>query len=252
MAVGAPTQRLPGEPVHDRSRQRGGGALRVRLLGPFAIEDGATSVPRSEARVVALAALSGTPLTRARVATTLWPDLPEDRAAACLRAALSRLGRVLPHLLGGDSTSISLSNGVVVDAREIEDIALRVVDGDAYDGVSVHDLAAELLPGWEDDWVEVERERLRALCLQAIEVLADRFTSEGRYGRAVATVYEALRIDPLRESAARALLEIHLAQGNQVQAARYFLDFRARLRAELNIEPSDAMRALMSPLISGA
>jgi DNA-binding SARP family transcriptional activator len=66
-----------------------------------------------------------------------------------------------------------------------------------------------LFPGWYDDWVLLERERLRRLRLHALEVLADKLVREGRYGEAVQATYAAVRTEPLRESAHRAVVRVH-------------------------------------------
>lgn len=253
MAAEAPTQRAPERARRQHIGRGRAPYLRVALLGRFAVgRDGAdVSLPPAAARLVALIALRGAPVHRSRVAGTLWPELIEERAAASLRATLSRLTRACPGLLEVGPASLRLAEAVAVDARETEQLALRILDGGAYEGRSVGELAAELLPDWPDDWVQFERDRLLELCLQAIEALTEQLTHERRYGLATATIYEALRIDPLRESAVRALIEIHLAQGNRAQAVRCFLGFRARLRAELGVEPSESLRALMEPLVAG-
>lgn len=254
MAVEAPTQRAPDRARRQHIRRGDAPHLRVALLGRFAVgRDGAdVSLPPAAARLVALIALRGGAVHRSRVAATLWPELLEERAAASLRATLSRLGRACPGLLEIDPASLRLAEAVAVDAREVERLALRILDGGTCDAPSVVALAVELLPDWSDDWVQFERDRLLELCLQAIEALTERLTQERRYGLATATIYEALRIDPLRESAVRALIEIHLAQGNRAQAVRCFLGFRARLRSELGVEPSESLRALMEPLLARA
>jgi hypothetical protein len=71
----------------------------------------------------------------------------------------------------------------------------------------------ELLPGWYEDWVLVERKRLRQLRMHALEALAEKLTEAGRYGVAMPAAYAAVRADPVRESAHRAVVRVHLAEG---------------------------------------
>jgi DNA-binding SARP family transcriptional activator len=45
-------------------------------------------------------------------------------------------------------------------------------------------------------------------------------------------------VEPLRESAHRALIGAHLAEGNRVEALRQLARLRHLLREELGVEPS--------------
>jgi hypothetical protein len=60
-------------------------------------------------------------------------------------------------------------------------------------------IRGELLPGWYDDWVMFERERLRQLQLHALETMAHRLAKEHRYADAVDVALAAVRLEPLRE-----------------------------------------------------
>ncbi|HEY6203669.1 MAG TPA: bacterial transcriptional activator domain-containing protein [Candidatus Limnocylindria bacterium] len=78
----------------------------------------------------------------------------------------------------------------------------------------------ELLADWCDEWVLLERERLRQLRLHALEVLTQRLVTVGRYADAMEVALAALRSEPLRESAHRAVISVHLAEGNRSEALR--------------------------------
>jgi DNA-binding SARP family transcriptional activator len=54
--------------------------------------------------------------------------------------------------------------------------------------------------------------------------------------------------EPLRESAHRALIGAHLAEGNPGEALRQYQLFRGLLGRELGIEPSPRIRALLAGL----
>jgi DNA-binding SARP family transcriptional activator len=144
---------------------------------------------------------------------------------------------------------------VQVDVRELTCWAQRVSDPAA----NVEDLAAtqlrlrgELLPGWYDDWVLLERERLRQLRMHALEAMADRLMAAGRCGDAVQAAYVAMQAEPLRESAHRTLIRVHLAEGNLIEAVHAYESFRALLADELGVAPSQLMRDLVNGLpVSG-
>ena len=82
------------------------------------------------------------------------------------------------------------------------------------------------------------RERLRQLRLHALEAAAAQLSALGSYGLALDAALTALRADPLRESAHRAVIRVHLAEGNVAEARRAFRQCRLLLRRELHVEPS--------------
>jgi hypothetical protein len=116
----------------------------LSLLGGWRLEIGARTVevPRSIQRVIAFVALTGRP-QRELAAARLWPGCPRSRAEYNLRSALWRIHRLRPGLVTETAGRLALWSGLQVDI-------------DAPSG-SADDV---LLPGWYDDWVVVERERL--------------------------------------------------------------------------------------------
>jgi len=228
---------------------------RVELLEGFSLEfercGGRVSdgLPRGVQRLVALLGVSRRP-PRTAVAGLLWPDVPEVHAQGSLRSALWRLHKIAPGLIQTCRDTLSLADGVEVDVRELTCLARRIVDPTA----SVEDLAAarlrlrgELLPGWYDDWVLLERERLRQLRMHALEALADRLTAAGRHEEAAQVALVAIRAEPLRESAHRTLVRAHLARGDLIEAMHAHESFRTMLADELGAAPS----RLMCDLVDG-
>jgi DNA-binding SARP family transcriptional activator len=231
-------------------------AARVGLLDGFTLELGECDsdvvdlLPRGVQRLVAYLSLSRRS-ARTAIAGHLWPDVPEDHAHGSLRSALWRLQKTAPGLLHVWGDTLSLAEGVEVDVRDLIAWARRVSDSHA----GIDDLTStperlhgELLPGWYDDWVLLERERLRQLRMYALEDLAQRLADAGRYGEAVQSALAAIRAEPLRESAHRTLIRVHLAEGNLREAARAYDCFRAVLADELGVLPSRRMSELVSNL----
>ena len=105
--------------------------------------------------------------------------------------------------------------------------------------------SGELLPGWYDDWVLVDRERCRQLRMCALERVADKLTARGRHGEAVQVACAVIQEEPLRETAHRTLLRIHLADGNVAEAIRTYEWFRELLADELGLSPTAQMHSLM-------
>jgi DNA-binding SARP family transcriptional activator len=225
-------------------------AIHLKLLGGFDLSCGGERVPLPfvAQRLLAFLALHRVPLVRSHVAGTLWPDSPEQRSQASLRSTLWRINRPGYHVVDAGPTHIALAPFVDVDIHRMVSkahslIADRVASSD--DGT---DLLDDLLPDWYEDWVIWERERLRQLRLHALEALALRLMRAGRHGEAVEASQMALRDEPLRESAHRILILVHLAEGNAAEARRQFRMYERLIGSELNVEPSPDIRRLVRHL----
>jgi DNA-binding SARP family transcriptional activator len=221
----------------------------LRLLAGFGVEVGGeeVSLPGSAQRVVAFVALHERPVHRPYVAGTLWLDWPEARAAGNLRTALWRIQRHAPALVAADAHTLRLEPGVRVDLREAEAVARSELAGGS-PGIAPQSLALDLLPDSYDDWVLLERERFRQLRLRALESRCTRLTAAGRLDEALEAGLLALAGEPLRESAHRALVRLHLADGNAAEALRQFRLCRRMLLDELGVEPSQQMLELVAAL----
>jgi len=218
--------------------------MRVRLLEGFelTIDDEPREMPLSAARLVAFLALRPRPVVRSHVAGVLWGDRSEERAAACLRSAIWRVnaGRT-PRVVEAGRSRIALWGNVSVDARDAASAAhAQLVRGEP---VAPEVLSGELLPGWYDDWVIVERERLRQLCLEGLEQMAQSLLDSGRAPLAIEAALVVVAAEPLRESAHRVLVDAHLSVGNRGAALSQFQKCRALLDSELGLAPSEALVA---------
>lgn len=223
--------------------------LRLNLLGMFDLEDSgeALLLPRSVQRVVAFLAIHPHRIARSNVACALWLDCPEERSQACLRSALWRAHRIGVPLIEGDKNVLHLEPRISVDAHEMAARAHALLSGDNVSPATDVDrllFVGDLLPDWSEDWVSLERERLRQLRVHALENLAAKLTSAGEFGSAIEACYAAIEAEPLRESAHRALIRVHLAEGNRANALRQFSAYSQLLRRELGVEPSHVMQQL--------
>jgi DNA-binding SARP family transcriptional activator len=225
-------------------------ALSVALLGGFTltVDHVVVDLPVRSQRVVALVALGGR-TSRSRVAGTLWPETSENRALASLRTVIWRINRVTDGLVSTRGPALDLGPFVDVDVRRLARAGLAVLrDGSAMDRGALDPIpgSAELLPDWDDEWLLADRERLRQLRLHVLEAQAGRLSADGRYGLALETALTALRADPLRESAHRTIIGIHLAEGNVAEAHRA-LDACHRTLRHDGLEPSNAVWGLIEP-----
>lgn len=231
----------------------GEGRVCLRLLDSFDLSFGTRSVPvpLPAQRVLAFLALQEYPLLRGYVAGTLWLDASEEHAAGSLRSALWRIRRLDVRLVEASGHRLRLAPTVGVDVRDTVAWARRVLDASVE--LEAEDVAeiwrrGELLPDWYDDWVAFERERLRALRAHSLEHLCLRLAAAGRFGEATEAGLAAVREEPLRESAHRALIAVHVAEGNPASALQRYRGFASLLQRELGLRPSARMDELIDSM----
>ncbi|MGZ4590153.1 MAG: AfsR/SARP family transcriptional regulator [Actinomycetes bacterium] len=247
------TQRSPVAGVLDRTAPLGQDRpedIRLSLLGRWQLRrDGRTvPMPMSGRRLLALLALTGE-RPRLTVAGTLWPDCSEQRALGNLRSVLWRIQAMRLPLIDVDADTLALGESVVVDVHELRACANGLMDGASAGALGLLLLGEELLPGWYDDWVLLEQERIRQLRLHALERLSDRLLDDGQHTQALEAALSAIAAEPLRESARRAAIRVHLAENNVNEAVRQFVEFRRLLRQELGLAPSSGLANLMRPYL---
>jgi DNA-binding SARP family transcriptional activator len=229
-----------------------GWGVELRLLGAFDLFCGGETIvlqPTAQ-RVVAFLALKNGSVPRLRVAECLWPEKEESCALHSLRSALGRVRGVCRHrVLVATQTHLGIGPEVTVDVREHRRGVDRVLREGRADAAGFD--VVDLLPGWHDEWLLVEREDLRQRQLHALDACARRLIDSARYGEAIGTALAALRAEPLRETAHRLVIEAHLQEGNQVEARRQWQTYARLLRERLNATPSFHWRNLVEPCRSG-
>jgi DNA-binding SARP family transcriptional activator len=220
------------------------------LAGPYVTYgDERRIVPEGSKRLLAFVALRRGRVERPYAAGALWPFGDDLRAAGNLRSALWRLRRAGVDVIEADKWSLSMAPGTVVDLHQLAAWATRLIHRVAEpEDLTLQHLPADachLLPGWYDEWVVLERERVRQRVLHGLEALAQLLTEQSRYAEAIEAALGAVSDEPLRESAQRALLSVYIAQGNLVEAQRAYAKFRQLLRRELGVEPSRQITQLV-------
>jgi DNA-binding SARP family transcriptional activator len=224
--------------------------FKLRLLGGFSLSQGDDSIvlPTSSQRLIALLALCARP-ARGHVSGTLWPDISEGRAAGRLRSTLWRIQKLCRGIIICENATLALAPFVLVDVRVLRAHAEQLIHrSDMRSAESLLRATAfvELLPGWYDDWVLVERERVRQLQLHALEVVAVQLCAVGRFGESLDAALTAVRAEPLRESAHRLVASIHMREGNWAEAMRQYRIYECIIRKELGIDPSVEFRRIVA------
>jgi len=229
----------------------------LRLFDRWTLRSRHNEIPFGlrEERMLAVLALYGA-RSRRHIAGVLWPDSTDARAAGNLRAAVWHVEHAVPGLLLRERARLGLSGVVGVDVQEFLLCVRWLVGSDvARDRRDLERALTtlqrgDLLPGWYDDWVLYERSRLAQLRVRGLEILAERLISMGDTRRALEAALAAVAIEPLRESAQRALIRVHIADGNHLDAVREYRSFCTRLAAEMDVTPSEQLESLIHPLLT--
>ena len=199
-----------------------------------------------------LLAAPGGSASRAWIANELWPEAPDDAAAKHrLGTALWRIGsRFAPlrHLLRVDQDRILLCPDARfwIDALAFERRARRALARpEELDCARARRRLAralalyrgDLLASRHNDGLLLERERLRALFIDASFVLASGEARLGNWQQARVIAERLCQVEPLREDAQRLLIEAHAACGNRAVAIRQYRALERLLEAELAVAP---------------
>jgi DNA-binding SARP family transcriptional activator len=215
------------------------------LLNGFDLrqDNSSLQVPAPAQRLLAYLALQDRPVLRRAVAAALWADTGDQQASARLRSTLWRLpspgGQ---RLVEADGGRLRLAGGVDVDVR-------IVADDDRVAELDVTHLCGDVLADWAEDWVAVERERVRQLRLHRLEQLSEWARRQGRHSVALQAALAAVAVAALRESAHRQVMRVHLVEQNPSEALRQYDLVRRLLRDELGLAPSPATRALVADIL---
>ncbi|MGH6928902.1 MAG: AfsR/SARP family transcriptional regulator, partial [Dongiaceae bacterium] len=191
--------------------------LKLTLLGGFEARRATGEVvelpgQKDRALLAYLAIAAGDPHSRERLAGLLWSERGDQQARDSLKQALLRLRRSLGAGDGGvlraDRRSIALDRmAVELDVLSFERLvrdntvdalaqAASLYRGDLLEGLAVHDPAFE-------DWLLLERQRLRQLCERALVSLMVQALAVGERERAAEAARRLLLLDPLSEAAYR-------------------------------------------------
>ncbi|MGK9171295.1 bacterial transcriptional activator domain-containing protein [Inquilinus limosus] len=201
-------------------------------------------------------------LGRSAIAGRLWPEQYEHAARHCLATALWRIKCRLPKgqellVQTAGSVKLSVNRTVWIDIFAFERRArLALTSPDMLSSElqrrrlarALQLYRGSLLGDRDSEWIAIERERLRALYLDALFALA---TAEARAGDWVSARQAAQTLcaaEPLREDAQRLLMTAHARCGNRALALDQYRALAALLQSELGIGPMSETRALAAEI----
>jgi TolB-like protein/DNA-binding SARP family transcriptional activator/Tfp pilus assembly protein PilF len=225
-------------------------SLQLRLLGGFEARTGGreADIPgRKERALLAFLAIPpGERRSRDKLAGLLWSDRADSQARDSLKQAVFKLRKALdsvrPSPIRVDREFVSLdSAAIAVDVAEFEQLlgtgtpeavarATALYRGDLLDGLDGRDPAF-------DDWLLMERQRLRTMARDGLARLLDLHLASGAHDQAAVVARRLLGLDPLREVAHRALMQIYAEQGQTALALRQYQLCRDTLQGEIGATP---------------
>ncbi len=242
-------------------------AWRIELFGGPCLQQNGRHVTRfqtykSGALLAYLAYFRDQAHSREMLAGRFWPDSRPEAGRLSLRVALSSLRRQLEtpgsppnSVLFADHSQVQLNPlSFVTDIAEFN-TALREAHYDAERRVelltrAVELVRGELLPGYYEEWIAGERERLNDAYLGALRRLCQLLPSMGSSDAAIDYAHRAVIAAPFHEETHVALMKLYAATGRLGDALRQYDHLEQVLRDELNEIPAESTRAFAETIIS--
>ena len=232
-------------------------ALRVRLLGGLDVEGvefGRLGSRKARTLLARLALGRGLPVSADALVEVVWPgtDRPQ-RPGDQLSVLVSRLRAVLDparlprvgrgYALQADWLDVDALTGLVAEARRRLALGSLAPARAAIDAALALD-RGPLLPD-EDagDWVDAEREAAARTATLAKLTAAEVALAGRDPWTAADAAWAALDRDPYGEAALRVLMAALAASGRSAQGITAYLDFAAKLRDELGVDPAPETQA---------
>ncbi len=229
--------------------------LTLGLLGPVRLVssagDDVTPKSRKARALLALIALSKTPLSRARVSDLLWGDRGDDQAKASLRQALYELRSLSSNgyivadrqAVGAGAKKLPTDIGAVhrlIDERGAAELANTLDDVETPLLGGLDDITPEL-----DDWLRDERSRISSSVVSGALDVAEHSLQCGDVTAARRIANQLERLDPLDERVAQLGIVADIAGGDRAAAMRRHGRLSGRLNQELGIQPAAETEALL-------
>jgi len=242
------------------------GEVHARVLGQLTVGRAGTvvgeaQIPGHQARLVLayLIVHRDRVVPRAELAEIVWPANRPTGWEGALSTVVSRLRTVL-GTLPGDPLIVSgrgryrfaPPDGAWIDLEQVAeqlDLARQALTGADLLAAADHaatavELARQpLLAGLDGEWLDRQRDQLRAAWLAAVETLAEARLVGGDPIAAVGHAEQVIAADPVRETGYQLLINAHLAAGNRAEALRTYQRCREVLCTELGVDPSPQTEA---------
>lgn len=213
--------------------------------------------------------------SRAHLAGLLWPEWPEVSARTYVRQAVGNLRQILgdrnaklPFLLvTRQSIQFNGNSNCRVDVVEVQksvgeidsvtpqllhaksctalEQALALYNGNFLDGFFIDDCATF------EEWRLLTREQLQHQVTKAVGLLADAYTNEGNFVKALAYARQRVTYDPWQEEGHRQIMRLLALIGEHGQALSHYESYRQNTDVQLAIIPAPETTILYEQIKAG-
>jgi WD40 repeat protein/class 3 adenylate cyclase len=235
--------------------------LQIRLLGQFDIhlDKKRITIPTrlGQSLLAYLALTAGTPHRREKLAGTFWPDTSDESARRNLRQELWRIRKALSIQQNGTTDYLIADEFTISFNRKSEywlDVAqVERLEADLESlSRNLSFYQGELLPGFYEDWVVLERERIQSVFNTKMGQLLDQLIATEHWTAVQEQAERWLMFSGTPEPAFRALMLASGARGDIARVSSIYQRCLAELREHFGLEPSPETRALYEGLLKGA
>ncbi len=233
-------------------------SLQLFLFGGFRLVEDQQDLPplaTTKARsLFAFLALHATSMhTRHLLAGMFWPDLPDASARRRLSQTLWRIHQAFrerdyPLLVTSDTVGFQSDQRPWIDVVAFETAIAQGDEPHLREGIGLY--RGEFMAGFYDEWIFPERERLRDLYLDALDILLSRCEEKGAWDEALRLARQLVREEPLRESAHQKIMQLCLHLGRTQEAIRQYQQLETILAEEMGIQPSAPVQRLYQQLLA--
>lgn len=232
--------------------------LRVRLLGAFEVRDGEEILHmagRPEQSLFAYLILNnGIFHRREKLTALLWPDASDESARENLRHVLWRIRKTLPTAPSADyllADDLSITFNATADFwLDVSVLKTAKESRSADELISILNVyLGELLPGFTEDWVNLEREYIDSFYEHHMARLMAILQREKRWLDILELGERWLSFGKRPEPAYRALMVAHKQMGEMSEVAEIYSRC-VRSLSEIGLDPSEQTKEMFKDLVA--
>ncbi|MCH8988047.1 MAG: hypothetical protein IIA92_04490 [Chloroflexi bacterium] len=209
-------------------------------------------------------------LSREVLAGLFWGESGEAKARSCLSTAIWRLRSLLEPdgvargtylvTIYPEEISFNRESDYWLDVEAFESAfnvsTVALDESQPYSRINEIETAirlygSDLMEGFYDDWVLVQRERFRSYYLTGLLRLMRYSEEQGALEQGISYAKKILEVEPLREDVHRDLMRLYLADGRRALARRQYKVCENLLESELGVPPMEETQSLYGFLATG-
>ncbi|MEJ2350383.1 MAG: BTAD domain-containing putative transcriptional regulator [Anaerolineales bacterium] len=232
--------------------------LEAQLLGKFEVRLNGQPIDLASRPAQSLLAYlllnPNQPIRREKLAGLIWPNSTESNARSNLRHALWRVRKSFGP--DADATMHADDLTIWLQLQRADWVDTNILDTSVQDDVSSDQLieivsvyGGELLPGFYEDWVAAERERLKAVYERKMNVLVNRLVSEDQWEEVLRWGERWISLSLAPEAAYRALMVAHAGRGELGKVAEVYQRCALALEWDLEVKPSKRTEELYQTIM---